>query len=136
MRVSLRNKLFVVCSSTTVFVGLAMIFVVVAGGSLKRAAFVVPTIGFATSIFEEFYVQGNQGGWLRAMHPAKSIFVYSFLIVVFAIAAMMGARMLLGPANSALVPVEIFNIKSPFFIVLPAMISVSVAAIMLLRIVG
>jgi adenylate cyclase len=44
--------------------------------------------------------------------------------------------MLLGPANSALVPNEIFNIKSPFFIVLPAMISVSVAAIMLLRIVG
>jgi hypothetical protein len=42
-----------------VFIGLAMIFVVVAGGSLKRAAFVVPTIGFATSIFEEFYVQGN-----------------------------------------------------------------------------
>jgi hypothetical protein len=70
------------------------------------------------------------------MHPAKSIFVYSFLIVVFAIAVMMGARMLLGLANSALVPVEIFNIKSPFFIVLPAMISVSVAAIMLLRIVG
>jgi hypothetical protein len=113
-----------------------MIFVLVVGGSLKRAAFVVPTIGFATSIFEEFYVQGNQGGWLRAMHPAKSIFVYSFLIIVFAIAVMMGARILLDPANGALVPVEIFNIKSPFFIVLPAMIFVSAAAIMLLRIVG
>ena len=70
------------------------------------------------------------------MHPAKSIFVYSFLIVVFAIAVMMGARMLLGPANGASVPVEIFNIKAPFFIVLPAMIFVSAAAIMLLRIVG
>jgi hypothetical protein len=113
-----------------------MIFVVVAGGSLKRAAFVVLTICFATSIFEDFYIQGNQDGWLRAMHSAKSIFVYSFLIIVFAIAVMMGARILLDPANGALVPVEIFNIKSPFFIVLPVIIFVSAAAIMLLHIGG
>jgi adenylate cyclase len=136
MRVSLRNKLFAVCFSTTVFAGLAMIFVVVAGGSIERAAFVAPTIGFATGLFEEFYVQGRRGRWLRAMHPAKSIFVYSLLIVGFSITVMMSARFFFGPANGVLATVEIFNFQSPFFIVLPAMIPVSAAAIMLLRIVG
>ena len=73
MRLSLRNKLIAVCFSTTVFTGLAIIFVVIVGGMLERATIVMLGIGLVISLFEEFYVQGRPGRWLRAMHPAKSM---------------------------------------------------------------
>lgn len=56
MRLSLRNKLIAVCFSTAVFSCLALIIVVIAGGLLERVTIIVPTIGFAIGLFEEFYV--------------------------------------------------------------------------------
>ena len=96
MRLSLCNKLIAVCFSTAVFSCLALIIVVIAGGLLERVTIIVPTIGFAIGLFEEFYVRGPRGRWLRAMHPAKSVLIYSLLIVGFAISVMMAARFLLG----------------------------------------
>ena len=71
MRLSLRNKLIAVCFSTTVFTGMMIIFVIIVGGALGRAPIIVASIGFVISLFEEFYVQGRPGRWLRAMHPGR-----------------------------------------------------------------
>jgi class 3 adenylate cyclase len=132
MRLSHRNKLFAVFFSTTVFTGLMIIFVIISGGTMGRATIIVPIIGFAISLFEEFYVQGRAGRWLRAMHPAKSIVVYSLLIVGFAMTVMMGVRSLFGAEVMSERPDTIPSM----LIRLPVMIAISVTAIMTLRIVG
>ncbi len=136
MKISLRNKLASICFSTTVFSGLALIIVNLAGGPLARAAIIVPIIGFSIGMFEEFYVRGRPGRWLRSMHPAKSVLIYSLLIVGFHVILMMTARLLSGPYLDAAAAAEQVNTIPPILIVLPAMIPVSAAAIMLLRIVG
>jgi class 3 adenylate cyclase len=136
MRLSLRNKLIAVCFSTTVFTGMAIIFVVIVGGMLERATIVMLGIGLVISLFEEFYVQGRPGRWLRAMHPAKSIVVYSLLIVVFAMTVMMVTRALLGPPHETEAMSEQLHSMPSLLIVLPVMFAMSITAIMTLRIVG
>lgn len=136
MRLSLRNKLIAACFSTTVFTGLAMVFVVIVDGELERATLVVPGIGILISLFEVFYVQGRPGRWLRAMHPAKSIVVYSFLIVVFAVAVMMAVRVMFGHLHEAEAMSGRPESMVSVLIVLPVLFAVSVTAIMTLRIVG
>jgi len=136
MRLSLRNKLIAVCFSTTVFTSMAIIFAVIVGGMLERAAIVMLGIGLVISLFEEFYVQGRPGRWLRAMHPAKSIVVYSLLIVVFAMTVMVVVRVLLGPPHEAGAMSEQLHNMPPLLIILPVMFAIAIAAIMTLRIIG
>jgi class 3 adenylate cyclase len=136
MRLSHRNKLFAVCFSTMVFTGLMIIFVIIIGGELGRATIIVLSIGFVISLFEEFYVQGRSGRWLRAMHPAKSIVVYSLLIVGFAMTMMVVVRALLGPLFGAEMMSERPDTMPSMLIGLPVMFAISVTAIMTLRIVG
>lgn len=136
MRLSLRNKLIAICFSTTVFTGLMTIFAIIVGGALGRATIIMPSIGFVISLFEEFYVQGRPGRWLRAMHPANSIVVYSLLIVGFAMTVMVVVRALLGPLHGAEAMSELHDTMPSMLIGLPVMFAVSVTAIMMLRIVG
>ena len=136
MRLSLRNKLIAVGFSTTLFTGLAIVFVIVIGGVPERAAAAVLGTGLAISLFEEFYVQGRPGRWLRAMHPAKSIALYSLLIVVFAMTVMMLNRTLLGRFHGAPATSELAHTMPPLLVVLPLLFVVAIAAIMALRVVG
>ena len=69
MKLSLRNKLIAVCLSTTAFVGLPIAFVIIVGGELELAIFVVFDIGIGISLFGEIYVQRHPGRWLRSIHP-------------------------------------------------------------------
>jgi class 3 adenylate cyclase len=119
-----------------VFTGLMMIFVVIIGIELERTTIIVPGIGFVISLFEVFYVQGRSGRWLRAMHPAKSIVVYSLLIVVFAMSVMMVVSALSGPFFGAEMMSERPDAMPSMLISLPVMFAISVTAIMTLRIVG
>lgn len=136
MRLSLRNKLIAVCFSTMVFTGLAIVFVIVIGGVPERAAAAVLGTGLAISLFEEFYVQGRPGRWLRAMHPAKSIALYSLLIVVFAMTVMMANKTLLGRFHGAPAASQLVHTMPPLLVVLPLLFVVAITAIMTLRIVG
>ena len=113
-----------------------IIFVIIVGGALGRAPIIAASIGFVISLFEEFYVQGRPGRWLRAMHPAKSIVVYGLLIVVFAITVMVVARVLLGPPHGAGEMSEQLHNMPPLPIILPVMFAIAITAIMALRIVG
>ena len=139
MRLSLRNKLIAVCFSTTLFTGLAIVFVIVIGGVPERAATAALGTGLAISLFEEFYVQGRPGRWLRAMHPAVSIALYSVVIVVFAMAVMTTQMMAFGgPHGAAMADGSRRGMPSlpSLLVVLPLLFVVAIAAIMTLRVVG
>jgi hypothetical protein len=43
-----------------------------------HAVFVGTGVGF----FEQFYVQSPRGRWLRSMHPVRSIFLYTIVVLI------------------------------------------------------
>jgi adenylate cyclase len=139
MRLSVRNKLIAVCFSTAVFTGLALVVVIAIGGMVERAAITALGTGLAISLFEEFYVQGRPGRWLRAMHPAVSIALYSLIIVVFAMTVMTTHMMASGGPHGAAMAGGMRRGMPSFpslLVVLPLLLGVAVTAIMTLRIVG
>ena len=131
MRLSIRNKLLSVCIATAIFVLLA---VVLAGLFFERplgqtfvGAFL---IGFSVSVFEEFYVQGRAGRWLRAMHPLKSIIIYSAVILVIFLVVMPVNHALFGRLD------QIGNAYARLPTFAPLVLILAVTAITMLRVVG
>jgi class 3 adenylate cyclase len=134
---SLRKKLIAVLVATGLFVFLAILFVnllslffdlsFVSAFQVAVGAFF---LGLFVSLFEEFYVQGRYGRWMRAIHPLKSIFVYTgiilttYLVVTHVNYAIFGRWGNLHEAY-ALLPV-----------VMPLVIFIAIAAITLIRVVG
>lgn len=126
--------------------------VILVRGELARAAPVVLVIGLSLSLFEEFYVQGPAGRWLRTMHPALSMLIYGFVISVFALAVMASVRTYMGPmmdgemdhmhGSGSMDHMPGMNDASRLHtvprmvIVFPALFAISIATIMTLRIAG
>ena len=134
---SLRKKLVAVLVATVLFVLLAILFVslldlffdlsFVSGFQVAVGGFF---LGLFVSLFEEFYVQGRYGRWMRAIHPLKSILVYTgivlamYLVVTHVNYAIFGRWANLHEAY-ALLPV-----------VMPLVVLIAIAAITLIRVVG
>ena len=145
MRLSVRNKLFAVTFSTLVFSGLGILAVMVMRGDLERAAPVIIGLGLTLSLFEEFYVQGRAGRWLRAMNPAVSLLIYALVITVFAVTVMVTVRTYMGHMMDAPPSEHMHDMKSMpamgmgaprMAVVFPALFAISILTIMTLRIVG
>ncbi len=130
MSLSLRKKLLSVVLATGIFVALAMIIAIILKLPLDQFTVGATAIGLLVSGFEAFYVQGHWGRWLRAMHPIKSMMIYGVIIVIFFLIVMhlnhlaFGRWHLLGDAYARLPTI------------IPALFVLSIAAIMMLRIIG
>lgn len=130
MSISLRKKLFSIVLSTGIFVSLAMVFAAILRVPLDQTAVGATAMGLMVSGFEMFYVQGHRGRWLRAMHPIKSIMIYSAVIMIYFLIVMhlnhfaFGRWHLLG------------NTYARLPTIIPLLFVVSIAAIMMLRIIG
>lgn len=130
MSISLRKKLFSIVLSTGIFVSLSMVFATILRVPLVQTAVGATAMGLMVSGFEMFYVQGHRGRWLRAMHPIKSIMIYSAVIMIFFLIVMhlnhfaFGRWHLLG------------NTYARLPTIVPVLFVVSITAIMVLRIIG
>ena len=133
---SMRRKFFAVLFSTTLFTGLAIALVASLELPLERHAPVVLGIGLVISLFEEFYVQGKAGRWLRAKHPLLSITIYSGLIVVFAITIMWLAHGFFGHQQHGNEPHTEHGVHWIMYFVLPQLFGVAIFAIVTLRVIG
>ena len=130
MTLSLQRKLLSIALATCIFTTIALIFAVILGVPIDQSGVGALAIGLLVSGFEEFYVQGRSGRWLRAIHPVRSLAVYSVIIVVFFLMVMHLNHWVFGrwdrlDASYARLPVVI-----PLFFV------VAIAAITVLRVVG
>jgi class 3 adenylate cyclase len=134
---SLRKKLIAVLVATGLFVFLSVLFVNLLGlffdlsfVSAFQVAVAAFSLGLFVSLFEEFYVQARYGRWMRAIHPLKSILVYTgiilamYLVVTHVNYAIFGRWEHLHEAY-ALLPV-----------VMPLVVFIAIAAITLIRVVG
>lgn len=130
MSISLRKKLLSIALATGIFVALAMIFAEILEVPLNQPTVGATAVGLLVSSFEAFYVQGHWGRGLRAMHPVKAMLIYGFVIVVFALIVMhlnhfvFGRWHLLGKTYARLPTI------------IPLLFVASIAAIMMLRIIG
>jgi class 3 adenylate cyclase len=86
-------------------------------------------IGLSVGLFEEFYVQGLRGRWLRAMHPLRSILVYTAVVVVIYVIAMHLTHLTWGQMNDLPVVYRRLPIAITLFVVL------SVIGIVVMRVV-
>lgn len=127
---SFRKKLVSVGLATGIF----MVLGVLAAGTIDvpadQAILIGGLGGFAISAFEEFYVQGAAGRWMRAAHPAASILIYSVIVCVVFIATSILVHLLLGrldelPAAYARLPITI-----------PMVFAVSLVGVLALRVTG
>jgi hypothetical protein len=80
--ISTRRKLTSILLSVTIFALLAGLTTLAIGRpvifGILHAIFVGTGVGF----FEEFYVQSPRGRWLRSMHPVRSIFLYTIVVLI------------------------------------------------------
>ena len=53
-------------------------------------------IGFGVGVFEEFYVQGRRGRWLRSLPPLRTVPIYVAVVVVLYLVAVHISHLLLG----------------------------------------
>ena len=68
--------------ATAIFACLGAITTLATGRPLEIGLTNAILIGIVVGLFEEFYVQSQRGGWLRSMHPMRSISVYVVLILL------------------------------------------------------
>jgi adenylate cyclase len=83
-------------------------------------------IGLSVGLFEEFYVQSLRGRWLRAMHPLRSILIYTAVVVAIYLVAMHLTHLILGHMED----LPLVYRRLPFAILLFVALSVIGIAVM------
>ena len=130
MSLSLRKKLVSVFLATGIFTALAFVSGVIIGVNLDQLVVGASFLGLMVSSFEEFYVQGPAGRWLRTMHPVLSIAVNSVVIVILFLVFMHLNHWIFGRWHQ----LDAAYARLP--IVVPLLFIISITAIMVLRIIG
>ena len=91
-----RRKLLSVLVAIVIFASLSAVTTLAAGRPVELGVANAVLIGAAIGFFEEFYVQGPRGSWLRDMHPLRSLPIYAVVVVILYLVAIHVVRLLLG----------------------------------------
>ena len=91
-----QHKVVSALVATAIFACLGGIITLANGRPLEIGLTNAILIGIAVGLFEEFYVQSQRGGWLRSMHPMRSISVYVVLILLIYFVTAHVTRLVLG----------------------------------------
>jgi adenylate cyclase len=91
-----QHKVVSALVATAIFACLGAITTLATGRPLEIGLTNAILIGIVVGLFEEFYVQSQRGGWLRSMHPMRSISVYVVLILLIYFVTAHVTRLVLG----------------------------------------
>ena len=94
--ITTRRKLVSVLLATIVFSICGGVTTLAVGRPVELGIANAILIGFGVGLFEEFYVQGPRGKWLRSMRPLRTIPIYVAIVVVLYLIAVHVAHILLG----------------------------------------
>src|SRR5271169_1166913 len=94
--ISTRRKLVSILLAVTIFAVLAGLTTLAVGRPVVFGIVDAILVGTAVGLFEEFYVQTLGGGWIRSMHPLRSVLVYTIVVVILYLAAMHLSHLILG----------------------------------------
>lgn len=125
--ISTRRKLISILLSVAIFALLAGLTNLARGRSVVFGTVNAVLVGTGVGLVEEFYVQSRLGRWMRSIHPLRSIFFYTVIVVIIFIIATNLTHLILFPIYPARVPYE----RLPY--VLPIYIALSVVGVMVMR---
>jgi class 3 adenylate cyclase len=118
--ISTRRKLVSIAVAMVIFAALAGLATAALGRPLLYSVSNALMTGVGVGLFEEFYVQGMRGRWLRAMHPLRSILVYAVVVVVIYLAALHLSHLILGHWSQLPTIYRRLPMAIPMFLVLSA----------------
>jgi class 3 adenylate cyclase len=96
MTATTRRKLAAVLMAMIIFACLGAVTTAAVGRPVEIGAFNAVLIGAGIGLFEEFYVQGSRGNWMREMHPLRAIFIYILVVIVLYLIAPHVTHLVLG----------------------------------------
>ncbi|MGB6400803.1 MAG: adenylate/guanylate cyclase domain-containing protein [Bradyrhizobium sp.] len=96
MTATTRRKLAAVLMAMIIFACLGAVTTAAVGRPVEIGAFNAVLIGAGIGLFEEFYVQGSRGNWMREMHPLRAIFIYILVVIVLYLIALHVTHLVLG----------------------------------------
>ena len=96
MTATTRRKLAAVLMAMIIFACLGAVTTAAVGRPVEIGAFNAVLIGAGIGLFEEFYVQGSRGNWMREMHPLRAIFIYILVVIVLYLIAVHVTHLVLG----------------------------------------
>ena len=96
MTATTRRKLAAVLMAMIIFACLGAVTTAAVGRPVEIGAFNAVLIGAGIGLFEEFYVQGSRGNWMREMHPLRTIFIYILVVIVLYLIAVHVTHLVLG----------------------------------------
>jgi hypothetical protein len=85
--ISTRRKLTSILLSVTIFALLVWLTTLAIGRPVIFGIIHAIFVGTGVGFFEEFYVQSPRGRWLRSMHPVRSIFLYTIVVLTLYVIA-------------------------------------------------
>jgi adenylate cyclase len=96
MTATTRRKLAAVLMAMAIFACLGAVTTAAVGRPIEIGTLNAILIGAGIGLFEEFYVQGPRGNWMREMHPLRSIFIYILVVIVLYLIALHVTHLVLG----------------------------------------
>jgi adenylate cyclase len=96
MTATTRRKLAAVVMAMAIFACLGAVTTAAVGRPVEIGSLNAVLIGAGIGLFEEFYVQGPRGNWMREMHPLRSIFIYIIVVMVLYLVALHITHVVLG----------------------------------------
>ena len=130
MRHVTQKRMAAVFFATLAFTAMALLLGQALGWRLSLVLLGAPLLGFMIACFEVFYFQGDRGRWLREMHPIKANAIYVLVLAVMFV--LVQHAIVIADGRWAALP----GLYERYPITLPAILSVSFVAVLLLRIVS
>ncbi len=123
-----KRKLIIILVSTVMFVCLWVLVALIFAGDLRRSLPGAFVIGFSYGLYEEFYLNGRRGAWLRRLHPIAEILI-SLLVLVLLLLLVMNLNHIL-----ALRYDRISEAYRRLPLILPILFALALLMVMLLRV--
>jgi adenylate cyclase len=96
MTATTRRKLAGVLMAMAIFACLGVVTTAAVGRPIDIGTLNAILIGAGIGLFEEFYVQGPRGNWMREMHPLRSIFIYILVVIALYVVTLHITHLVLG----------------------------------------
>jgi adenylate cyclase len=96
MTATTRRRLAAVLLAMAIFACLGLVTTAAVGRPIEIGTLNALLIGAGIGLFEEFYVQGPRGNWMRAMHPLRVIVIEILVVMVLYLVALHITHVVLG----------------------------------------
>ena len=124
-----KSRIVSILLSTALFTVLVVLQALVAQRPIWFGLLDGLLIGGGVGFFEEFYVQGHKGRWMRSMHPTQSMLIYVLVVMWISVVAIHLSHLLLGQLD------DLPRIYGRLPVLIPLFLAVALIGVGVIRVV-